>query len=73
MARTYAATAVRDCPEWWMVEIPELGVYGQAATLEDAPAAAREIAALWLDVDPSEIDVTVTVKDEAAEGGHGGE
>lgn len=62
MSTTYQATAVKDGSHWWLIEVPELGVWGQAASLAEAKAVAREITALWLDVDPSEIDVAVTAK-----------
>lgn len=61
MTAHYAATAVKD-GEWWLIEIPEIGAYGQAVSLASAPAVAREVTALWLDVDPSDVEVTVTAR-----------
>lgn len=65
MSTTYQATAVKDGRRWWLVEVPEVGAYGQAASLADAESVAREVTALWLDVDPSEVEVTVTAKPDA--------
>lgn len=61
MVTHYEATAVKD-GDWWFIEVPEVGAYGQAASLAKAPAVAREVTALWLDVDPAEVEVTVTAK-----------
>ncbi len=68
--RTYEATAYRD-GKWWTFEIPGLSgpspagvpivAMGQARTVAELEGAAREVAALWLDVDESEVDVTVNV------------
>lgn len=62
MSTTYQATAVKDSGRWWLVEVPEVGAYGQAASLADAEAVAREVTALALDVDPSEVTITLTAK-----------
>lgn len=62
MSTTYQATAVKDSGRWWLVEVPEVGAYGQAASLADAEAVAREVTALALDVDPSEVAITLTAK-----------
>lgn len=69
--RTVEATAYRD-GKWWTFEIPELAgpapsggtivAMGQARTLTDLDSVAREVAALWLDVDESEVAVNVTVQ-----------
>lgn len=61
MVTQYQATAVKD-GDWWFVEVPEVGAYGQATSLAKAPAVAREVTALWLDVDPAEVEVTVTAQ-----------
>ena len=76
---TYEATAYRD-GKWWTFEIPELNgpapvegerivAMGQARTIRDLDQAAREVAALWLDVEEDEVTVHVTAQmpKEAAE------
>ncbi|WP_157085805.1 type II toxin-antitoxin system HicB family antitoxin [Devriesea agamarum] len=62
MVKKYEATVVKDGDHWWFIEVPEVGAYGQAASLAKAPEVAREIVALWLDVDPSEVEIALTVK-----------
>lgn len=37
-------------PHWWVIEIPALGVVGQARSRTEVPGVARELIALWLDV-----------------------
>ena len=68
--RLYEATAYRD-GKWWTFEIPELSnpspsgvpivAMGQARTVADLDQVAREVAALWLDVEEDDIDVNVSV------------
>jgi transcriptional regulator with GAF, ATPase, and Fis domain len=52
------ARARRD-GRWWYIEFPELGTSGQARTIKEIDGIALEVAALWLDVDESTLDVTV--------------
>ena len=59
--RSITANARRD-GRWWYIEIPELGTSGQARTLKEVEIVTREIAALWLDVDESTIEATVTLE-----------
>ena len=61
ITRTLKATARRD-GRWWFIEIPELDTVGQARTVSDIDDVAREVAALWLDVDPSAIEVDVDLQ-----------
>ncbi|MCJ0700259.1 hypothetical protein FRIG_03770 [Frigoribacterium faeni] len=66
------ARAYRDTGKWWTIEIPELTqpgpngttivAIGGAVTVKSIPSEARDLAAVWLDVDPSEVDVDVTVE-----------
>jgi hypothetical protein len=71
--RTLTARAYHD-GKWWTIEIPELTspsprggdsriiAIGQARSVKDIDAAARDIAAVWLDVDEDQIEVQVTVE-----------
>lgn len=71
------AVAYRD-GDWWTIEIPELRsagpgdlpviAVGQAASLRGLDAAVRDIAAVWMDVDPDDVDADVTIRlpDEVA-------
>lgn len=63
--------------KWWTFEIPALTTdsprgpghrivaMGQAKKFKDVAAAARDVAALWLDVDDYDGDISVTVRDDA--------
>ena len=72
MPRTLHARAYRDAGKWWTIEIPELTstgpngstivAIGGAVALKDVDQAARDLAAVWLDVDDDEITVEVTVE-----------
>ncbi|GAB2529884.1 helix-turn-helix domain-containing protein [Paramicrobacterium agarici] len=59
--RTLDAIAERD-GKWWVFELPELGTGGQAHNLEELDLDAQDVAAMWLNVPPDSIAVTVTVK-----------
>lgn len=51
----------RRSGRWWAVEVPEVeGVYTQARRLDQVADMAAEAAALMLDIDESDIEVTVT-------------
>lgn len=73
--KTYEATASRE-GKWWTFQIPELtspapsgGVViatGQARTLADLDQAAREVAALWLEIEEDQVQVNVSVTAPAA-------
>ncbi|WP_054146474.1 hypothetical protein [Frigoribacterium sp. RIT-PI-h] len=70
--RVLHARAYRDTGKWWTIEIPELTqpgpngstivAVGGAVTVKSIASEARDLAAVWLDVDPDEIDVQVTVE-----------
>jgi len=60
MTHLLEATAVRD-GRWWLVTLPDLGTAGQARSVREIPSVAREVAALWLDVPESDVEVTVRV------------
>jgi hypothetical protein len=71
--RMLAARAYRD-GKWWTIEFPELSspspqggehriiAEGQARGVKEIQAAAVDLAAIWLDVDESEVDVQVTIE-----------
>jgi DNA-directed RNA polymerase specialized sigma24 family protein len=76
--RVYEATAYRD-GKWWTFEIPELSnpapvagerivAMGQARKIEELDQAAREVAALWLDVpeDAAQLWTNATDSEAAA-------
>lgn len=45
--------------DWWEFTIPELDAVGQAREFSKIEAEARGIAAAWLNVDESTVDVTI--------------
>lgn len=53
------ATVTRE-GKWWVFTLPELNTTGQAHTLEDVETEARNVAAMWLNIDPTTITITVT-------------
>jgi len=71
--RTLDARAYRD-GKWWTIEIPELWsptpqggdsritAVGQARNVKDIQAAAVDLAAVWLDVEESDVDVRVKIE-----------
>lgn len=71
MAHALAARAFREEGGWWTIEIPELTspgpngttitATGGAVTPRGIEKAARELAAVWLDVDERDVDVDVTI------------
>lgn len=70
--RTLSARAYREEGGWWAIEIPELtstgpnGVTitatGAAVTTRGIEKAARELGAVWLDVNEDDIEVDVHVE-----------
>lgn len=58
-ARRFRATARRS-GQWWAVTVPALpGVFTQARRLDQVAEMAREAVALFLDVDPDTVRITV--------------
>jgi predicted RNase H-like HicB family nuclease len=56
---TYTAR-VRRSGAWWAIDVPELpGVYSQARRLDRAEPMARDAIGLYLDVDPTTLDIRV--------------
>lgn len=59
--RHIEATGTRE-GKWWFIDIPELGTATQARNIREIDHMANDLAAIWLDVDPSEVHVNVTIK-----------
>ncbi|QNE46136.1 hypothetical protein F1C58_03895 [Glaciihabitans sp. INWT7] len=69
--RALEAIAYRDGGKWWTIEIPELDTpgpegktnraIGGAVSLRELETAARDLAAVWLDVDVNDVAVTVRI------------
>lgn len=53
---TYQAKASRD-GKYWLVHVPEIDKYTQARNLAEVEPMARDLIALWLEVDPTSFDV----------------
>lgn len=76
MTRQLTAHATRDDDGTWTITIPELTsaapsgativATGSALTFRGVKKAASDLAAVWLDVEPSELEVTVTVEAPSA-------
>lgn len=60
-SRMFEVVAERD-GRWWVFTIPELGTGGQAKDLADVEYEAQGVAAMWLDVAPETVAVTVSVQ-----------
>lgn len=68
MKRKVEAIARRD-GNWWVFEIPELGIiasngvsmrpFGQAKTAAEVAHEAQDVAVLWEDSGPDDFEVTV--------------
>jgi hypothetical protein len=56
--RSFTAFAERE-GRWWIVTIRELDRVTQARRLEQVEPMARDLIALWLEVDPTSFDITV--------------
>lgn len=71
MSRTLSARAFMDPDGTWTVEIPELTsstpsgaeivATGSATTFRGIRRAASDLASAWLDVDPAEISLEISV------------
>ena len=56
---TYTARARRS-GAWWAIDVPELpGVYSQARRLDRVESMARDVIALFLDVDTATLEIRV--------------
>ncbi|WP_155849503.1 hypothetical protein [Arthrobacter sp. H20] len=58
---SFNATA-RQEGTWWIIDIPELGQTTQARNAAAIQDTATDLAAVILDVDPSEVNVTVSMQ-----------
>jgi hypothetical protein len=69
---TYQACAYREAGGWWTIEIPELTspgpggstitATGGAITARGLDQAARELVAVWLDIEIDDVNVDVAVQ-----------
>lgn len=64
--KTIRAVASRE-GRWWIIRLPELNTVTQARTVGKIEAMARDLAALWLETEPSRIaiDVEISMPDSA--------
>ena len=60
-AKSYTAACERE-GNWWVISILELDRVTQARRLDRAEAMARDLIALWVDVDPSSFGVTIVTR-----------
>lgn len=58
---THTAIVRRD-GRWWLVDVPELDVTGQARTVAEAESVAREIIGLVLDKNADTVAVSLVVE-----------
>lgn len=69
-AVSYRVQATRS-GDWWAITIPELpGAFSQCKRLDQVEAMAREVIALMLDIDPTDVDgveVDVQLPDQLAD------
>ncbi|MCL2490380.1 MAG: XRE family transcriptional regulator [Propionibacteriaceae bacterium] len=63
--QTYQVTAQRE-GRWWVFTIPDLGTGGQARNLNEVAYEAQGVAAMWLDIAPEDVAVTLSVVGEDA-------
>jgi len=63
--KNYEVTAQRE-GRWWVFSIPALGTGGQARNLSEVAFEAQGVAAMWLNVAPETVIVSVTVAGEDA-------
>jgi hypothetical protein len=64
--RSVRAVATRD-GKWWLVELPELGAFTQARKVSEIEVMAHDLAAIWLDVDPSTVAIEAVISSPAPE------
>ena len=64
--RRVRAIATRD-GKWWLVELPELGAVTQARSVSEIELMAHDLAAIWLDVDPSTVAIDAVISSPASE------
>jgi predicted RNase H-like HicB family nuclease len=58
---------LRRSDRWWAVEIPDLGIYTQGRTLDDAEHMARDAIAGVLDVPLDTVEVDLIVPEAASD------
>ena len=55
---TYRVEASRD-DDLVLIRVPELGLLSQARSVASARDSARDLIAVWLEVDPAAVSVTM--------------
>lgn len=57
----YTARVTRE-GRWWMVAVPEVDGLTQARRLSEVVSMARSLIAVTLDVDPDDVEVTLSIE-----------
>jgi hypothetical protein len=64
--RTVRAIATRE-DKWWLVELPELGMFTQARKVSEIELMAHDLAAILFHVDPSTVAIEAVISSPAPE------
>lgn len=48
---------------WWEIDLPDIGTRSSARSRRQVQRMAEEAAAVWLEVEPAEIDVRLTFQE----------
>jgi glutamate dehydrogenase/leucine dehydrogenase len=59
--KTYRAVAERE-DGWWLITVPELDIVTQARRVDQIEHMARDLIAVWLEVDYATVAVDVDVR-----------
>ncbi|GAA4987288.1 type II toxin-antitoxin system HicB family antitoxin [Actinopolymorpha pittospori] len=66
--QTYRAVVSRD-GQFWLIRVPELDIVTQARSVDEIDHMARDLIAVWLEVDPATVGLIVTREDGTPESG----